>query len=284
MSSSAAEELLLSLGLPASTCPRYEYRNVDDFASVLDTEYKLFEADDTRSQYIAFCGLTKSHFDQDFLEPKSGVLTFESYFPSLNLLLIKMEYEPHSTAAVKFGFMLVTQLLSMNNERLDRKLTPIGTAHFRAVDRTKRADASFRPRRLGPSRDRQWPSLIVEVGFSEPYRKLKEDSRWWLTASNNEVKTAILISINRRYREITIEKWINQGQPTMDHRIVISQEPGRSEVKLTNNHPFIIPFDNLFLRAPAANEHDIIFSTDDWENFAETVWEVQFEQNYKQMT
>lgn len=62
-----------------------------------------------------------------------------------------MEYEPHSTAARKFEAILTKHLILMNDDDLDEKLTPIDTAHFRTIDRIKRADASFPPRRLGPS-------------------------------------------------------------------------------------------------------------------------------------
>lgn len=283
MSSSAVDELLLSLGL--GTCPQYEYSNVDNFASVLDNEYKLFETDNTsRSQYIVFRGLTQSLFDRDFLYPKSGVLTFESYFPNLDLLLVKIEFEPHSTAARKFEATLLKHLYHMNDDELDEKLMSIGTAHFRTIDRTKRADASFRPKRLGTSHDRRWPSLVVEVGFSEPYRKLKEDAKWWLTASDNEVKTVVVIKINQTYKEIVIEKWICQGQrPTKDYRTVLSQQAGRNNIDISNNEPFVIPFDHLFLRTPTSNERNIILGTGDWERFADDVCVAQFEQDYKQM-
>lgn len=283
MASSAVDDLLSSLGLPASTCPQYEYRNVDDFGSVLEREYKLFAADNTRGQYIVFRGLTPSIFDRDFLYPKSDFLTFESYFPALDLLIVKMEFEPHNTAAAVFQATLVTHLPLMNNDRLNRNLLPIGTAHFRTIDRTKRADASFRPRRLGTSCDRHWPSLVVEVGFTEPYRKLKQDASWWLTASNNEVKTVVLIKINTNRREIEVEKWIYQGRPIQAYRTVLSREAGRNSVDISNNQPLVIPFDDLFLRTAATSERNIVLGTDEWENFADAVWEVQFEQDYKQM-
>ncbi|RAO64952.1 uncharacterized protein BHQ10_000964 [Talaromyces amestolkiae] len=95
-----------------------------------------------------------------------------------NLLLVKMEYEPHSTAAAKFGSILMKHPVLMNKDKLEKKLTPIGSAHFRALDRTKRAAAAFQPRRLGTSRDRNrhWPSLVVEVGFPnliESSRKMR---------------------------------------------------------------------------------------------------------------
>lgn len=64
-----------------------------------------------------------------------------------------MEYEPHSAVAAKFGFILIKHFILVNNDELEKKLTPIGTAHFRVLDSTKRAAATFRPRRLGTSRD-----------------------------------------------------------------------------------------------------------------------------------
>ncbi|OKL55854.1 hypothetical protein UA08_08884 [Talaromyces atroroseus] len=283
MAYSTVDELLLSLGLTASTCLQYEYHNAENFLSVLDKEYERFEADNTRSQYIVFHRVTSRLFDQDLLFPENRLLTFESYFPTLEILLVKMENERHGVASRKFGHMLVVQLSHMNNDRLDNGLMPVGTAHFQTTDRIKRAHDSFRPRRFGSSRTRHWPSLVLEVGFSEPYRKLKEDAKWWLTSSNDEVKSVVVISLNQRYREIVVEKWINRGQPTVEYRTVISQEAGRKKINISNNQPLIIRFDDLFLRPANHNEHNITFSTDNWKEFADVVWESQFEQDYKQL-
>lgn len=80
-----------------------------------------------------------------------------------------------------------------------------------------------------------------------------------------------MISVNRNYREITIEKWIYQEQPTAIYQTVISQESGNEKVNVTNTQPLIIPFDELFLRLPGHTEHDIVFNTENWREYARNV-------------
>lgn len=78
-----------------------------------------------------------------------------------------------------------------------------------------------------------------------------------------------------------------EGQePTRDYRTVLSQQQaGRNNnnIDISNDEPLIIHFEHLFLRtATPPKERDIIIGADDWEDFADNVWEIQFEQDYTQ--
>ncbi|QGA16258.1 hypothetical protein EYB26_003925 [Talaromyces marneffei] len=279
---------LSSLGLGAET-NQYDYQGVNHFLAVLDHENNLFATDTTgtKSQYFVLCNLNEQRFNRDFCNSARNTLTFESYIPGLQLLLVKMsEYEPHSVAARSFEKQLNFQLNAM--DQADKGLMLLGTAHFQPSesDRKKRVDDAYRPKRMPRNRRKSsWPSLTVEVGFSEPVRKLNSDAIWWITQSRGHVNNVIRISINRNYRQITIEKWANIAavpdvDPAVTYRNVLSQEAGAKKIKFSNKEPLIITFDDLFLRSAQGQEADITFDTDILEAIASDVWYAQFEMNY----
>lgn len=89
---------------------------------------------------------------------------------------------------------------------LDEQLDPLGTALFEMGERSKRADKVYRPRHPPRPGTKIWsPTLAVEIGYEEGKRKLATDARWWLTASNGEVKIGVTISINQIRRDITLQ-------------------------------------------------------------------------------
>lgn len=45
----------------------------------------------------------------------------------------------------------------------------------------------------------------------------------------------------------------------------------------TNPDPLVIKFDHLFLRKPSGIERDITFTIDELKEFAQDIWEVEFE-------
>lgn len=81
------------------------------FLSVLDDKYSRFITDNTRSQYIGFYQLTVEKFDLDFMYPKSSLLTFDSYYPDLGILLVNMEFKTQSTTSRKFSDMVMKRLI-----------------------------------------------------------------------------------------------------------------------------------------------------------------------------
>ncbi|KAJ5565638.1 hypothetical protein N7535_007276 [Penicillium sp. DV-2018c] len=55
------------------------------------------------------------------------------------------------------------------------------------------------------SRSPQWPTVVVEVGVSESYRKLRADADWWLPNSRGDVKLVVIVSVSRRTPNIRFE-------------------------------------------------------------------------------
>ncbi|GAD91908.1 hypothetical protein NFIA_050900 [Paecilomyces variotii No. 5] len=148
--------------------------------------------------------------------------------------------------------------------------------------RTKKADKTYRPADLPQGRSTLWPTMIIEVRYSENKVKLAEDARWWLMEAGGDVKTALTISVHQVKTEITVEKWELTPRPTrqdsnkrvveVTEHIVMSQN--EDEPIHVAGHPLMIPFDHFFLRPPNPGEGDIILHKSDIETIAKMIWDV----------
>ncbi|KAK3353788.1 hypothetical protein B0T25DRAFT_416709, partial [Lasiosphaeria hispida] len=54
---------------------------------------------------------------------------------------------------------------------------------------------------------RSWPTLVIEAGDLPSLQKLREDMRWWFSASNHQVQIVLLAKLDRPGRRIILEKW-----------------------------------------------------------------------------
>jgi hypothetical protein len=53
----------------------------------------------------------------------------------------------------------------------------------------------------------EWPSFVIEVGVSESLAMLRRDAAFWITNSDGKTRIVILLSIDRRDRQILVERW-----------------------------------------------------------------------------
>ncbi|QKX58844.1 uncharacterized protein TRUGW13939_05972 [Talaromyces rugulosus] len=257
-------------GLSALT-NQYEYGNSRQFLSIVNQELGLFMTDHkSRSEYIIFTGVDGQTFRRDFLN-RDGPADFETYSITHQLILFKMESHTHGIAHRSFDHMLHDKLRDMGNG--DRQIRPFGSAHVQGEERKKRADESYQPNRLPRHRSNHWPSLVVEVGYSEVQRKLESDVAWWSTESAGDVRAVITIAVDPRVKRMIICQWHGTN---MVYRNVLSRPYG-GRMQNTNSNPLVIEFDRLFLRAPQGIEANITFTIDELGEFAELVWEIEFE-------
>jgi hypothetical protein len=105
-----------------------------------------------------------------------------------------------------FGTYVSKQLDNMG-AGLDDMILLLGSAHVISKNRIKRADKTFVSRKLPRNQGRKWPSLSVEVGYSDSPRKLAEDARWWIEESEDEVRDVITIELDKARREMNVSQW-----------------------------------------------------------------------------
>ncbi|KAI9038926.1 uncharacterized protein KD926_010140 [Aspergillus affinis] len=143
------------------------------------------------------------------------------YDADLRKLILKIPSTFHDAASRAFDHLLTRH---MESSGVDEEVAePQGSGRVKDGPYSKEPDESYLPVRRIPGRDPKWPTLVVEVGYSETRGRLRVDCRWWLGRSQGQVKIALLLSIDRDRPHILIEKWEN-GPATHGYNFRV---PGR---------------------------------------------------------
>ena len=118
--------------------------------------------------------------------------------------------------------------------------TNLGATTFKTPRVSKEGDSAFKPLSIRP-READWPTIVLEAGWSESLTRLRLDAHFWLEDSGGDVKIVLLFSIGRTARTMIIEKWENRPVPAnppvpankASHQI--NHESSRKPVTTTNS-------------------------------------------------
>ncbi|KAJ6110453.1 hypothetical protein N7486_002688 [Penicillium sp. IBT 16267x] len=108
---------------------------------------------------------------------------------------------PHESAVHNFN-KEVEIVLGLSN--MEHTISALGTARMRGNSCSKESDGQWKPYINPPA----WPSVVMEVGVSESFNKLKADAAWWLENSRGQVRLVILISIDRTSPKIRYQTMV----------------------------------------------------------------------------
>ncbi|EEQ83610.1 uncharacterized protein BDCG_00415 [Blastomyces dermatitidis ER-3] len=271
--SKQSRRFLEQLHLPPDVS-EYEYSGLPHLQEVTGQAYNRFITNRTQSPFVIFTNLPVDEFEQN----EDNFFGRVDYNPNLQLLILTMVSFPYEVAAGVFG-RLVDDRAKENDVR--RILLPRGSTRTDTPDRWKQADKSWIPRELPPGRTTQWPSIAVEVGYSETREKLKSDMKFWLN-TNNEVRMALSIDIKRPSGTIFITAWkrgapipprmSSNPEPQATQEIKIERGKAGQKPHITGNSNLTIPFENIMLRRPGQGEVDFVISREDLLEVAEGVW------------
>lgn len=212
------------------------------------------------------------------------------YSPLFRILIIKMPGGPHEDAALQFNYLIMTLAENMSVRRLVR---PWGSTRVDTPDRRKQADSGWGPR--GPPR--QFPTVALEVGFTETTAKLENDIAWWINGSDGDVTMGITVDI-KGSGSIEIKTWTPGSEPpshpnytTASGRHVVDQgtydpppprvaervllKRGRNGApSTTEGNGITIPFRDLLLSEPGQGESDFVLTSQMLlEEVGEPVWD-----------
>jgi hypothetical protein len=190
-----------------------------------------------------------------------------------HLLIINMPSVEHESATREFESLLDDKLDEMR-PRLSHEMRACGAADVPGITCCKAPDASCWPRSRPTGRSAKWPSLVLEVGHSEPASKLQNDASWWLRESEGDVRAAVTLNIFRNH-QVHLEMW-QFGDGAAHHRPLMTQEVTvtKSTSGYSASAPMVIRFEDLFLPPPAGNgERDIVLCREDLEKLVELALE-----------
>lgn len=114
-------------------------------------------------------------------------------------------------------------LLVASSIGLVRELVPINSGIFIQKDADGKiisageGDSCRKPRLLRPE-PHQYPTLVIEAGWTQSLPELQEKARLWFAASRGDVKIVILVKAFPGLNKIMIEKW------TMVEKATATQE------------------------------------------------------------
>jgi hypothetical protein len=144
----------------------------------------------------------------------------------------------------------------------------------------------------------QYPTLVIEAGWSQTLQKLREKARWWFDKSNRDVKTVLLVKSSPGSKYIRIEKWklapatSRQGATTTQaatamtpqcvHVVEIARAGGIDDAHpnrfdpasyVVTGGPLPLEFIDIFLRQPIPpGERDLIIGNTTLQQYAANFW------------
>lgn len=276
-------------GLPP-TINIYPWEGTDHFLSIVDSESRQLEVlEHSSPEYrspehssrelsspdhldpcdlIVFLNVSEAIFKRDFREETNLSKSWKSYDQLHRVLFVAMNTAEHTAAAQTFNYIL--------KEAVDRMAMSTAVKSFaetaiKGESRIKKPDQAWGPKRPPPSRSRKWPTVVLEVGVSEPKTLLQRDASFWLNDSGGDVKIFLMILVNRRTPEILLEKWeTSGGEATKIQEVVVWRDNNTTFFK---GEPLVIEFQKLFLRlSEVPYEKDVTFDQANLKRLAADIW------------
>ncbi|KAL4747139.1 hypothetical protein BDW72DRAFT_183426 [Aspergillus terricola var. indicus] len=232
---------------------RYPYHDRAQFEK--DFNHAFSTTNDTIECFLVSAVDDKS-FTAVFLEAEEAPFSrWCAYDRELKLLLInKVKSRAHENAAGTFQDLLQGALVAVGMERC---LETIGAATHFATLGAKEPDRAWQPIRLPRDRSDRWPTVVLDVAYSETQSKLQSDVRYWLIGPEEEVETVLTLRIAQDEPRIVIERResIGNGRGYRQQHVVITKT--RSNRITITGGPLVLEFERLFLRAPTIPREQI---------------------------
>ncbi|RFU34810.1 hypothetical protein B7463_g1551, partial [Scytalidium lignicola] len=258
-----------------NSCPPTRYTNLQQLRQLVIIHFNKVKHGEFRKEYFSISGVSPRVFDiiENHRRDLGSAVRF-TYFADISTLIIKVVVEPHESAHLELGAAMIIRASQMGISR--REFKAIGSTRHHGVDASqKEGDSSYinRAIRLNPG---DWPSIVIEAGYSESLPRLRNDMKWWIDRSGGEVRIVLLVKLSPITRNMVIEKWIPRLQPRQNEGIQVATIDITSSTNppTVTRDPLILEFDKVFLRpANPPNEQDIQFTRQHLEQYASLVWD-----------
>ncbi len=246
---------------------------------ILNDRYlEIHEQGASKMEYQAFYRVTKE--DLQLIDSTLDIKIKITYFKQEELLIVK--YMPsafHETTSEVFDAYMKTKLASMEVNFLTDYI-PRGSTRYYGARLSKEANKSYVPIPTRRGTD-DWPTIVLEVGYSESLAQLRQDARLWIIESGGEMNIAVIISLNTRTSSMVIEKWEmalphHQGRLTRAAAARSREPQCIQELYATKTSvvggPLMLSFEKIFLRPANPPEQDVVFTDQDFMSLATAIF------------
>ncbi|KGO36318.1 hypothetical protein PEX1_029330 [Penicillium expansum] len=253
---------------------RYPYEGAPSFFRILNLELNRSQSSGCdRTEFVLFHASreTIEHLFCPINEENTITSHCSAYDLTEELFLARMASSAeHATASYALDHAITECLLPMG---LSTKIHGYPGAVIAGRDRGKAGDHGWGPRRPPPGYPKR-PSVVLEVAYSESDSKLNSDVRFWLDPDDGNARICLTLRIDRDEPNIRIERWnLHNDRPHRSQVVWIKRASNRMRV---DNHPLVIPFQDLFLRPPSTPaERDLRISAQALEDIADRIWDMQ---------
>ncbi len=86
---------------------------------------------------------------------------------------------------------------------------------------------------------RDWPTVVVEASVSQSLALLREDVRWWFSASGHGVKIVLLLKLSQSQDQLVVKKW-EEEKPPYPPRPITRSRARRCGIRLVRRQEIII--------------------------------------------
>ena len=197
---------------------RFEYRSPGQLVEAITM---IIDFDSTVQSFAYFAGITDRDFEAIetqlmIVQLRSAVrFTFDNY---LNAAIVRIMPGPeHGCIACELYREIVRKIESIPGHLYS--ICAVCATRFKVPGvGSKEGDQGLRPdTRVG--RD-AWPSLMIEVGYSERQNLLQLDPEWWLLHSQGRTRFVIIAIISHDPFSLRIECW-KMGTPLGEHDVAV---------------------------------------------------------------
>lgn len=259
--------------LPPFT-PTYPFKGFQDCLRIIQqaTDQYKEQSSKTSNAYIGF-NINNPSFLTYFRNGEENMLrlSWEIYDHTHYLLRMKIPSFEHEATKCTFGEIFSDWYRSHSKDRLIRT----DGESVRGQDQTKQADLAWRPGYPPNGRSYKWPTMVVEVAWSERRPKIEKDVKFWLANSNGQVMAALTITVTRS--KITIESWELKSRndrmvprPTQKIEIARKAAPKCPRIR---GHLGIL-FEDVFLQEKPKGVTDFVLNDENMEEMARKVWKL----------
>jgi len=198
----------------------------------------------------------------------------------------------------------ITQAVVMHSKQNGLKLRLFFSQTYQQRDGSSRriraaeGDQGFGPK-LERASEHCFPTVIIEVGYSQSWAALRMKMAFWFDISGGDVKIVLVIKPNAAAKQITIEQWklgnrtsrlgatttrlssFQLHQPVCVQLITITQNPTIGDTDPDRFNPacydvtrgdLVLDFIDVYLRQPISPETDIIMDERFLQSTAAEYW------------